>query len=282
MKMRSPALRNARGMTLIEVMVAVAIMGLLGVMTYGIVFTTVRTQEEAMRMQDRFQSGRVALERMRRELTMAFVSLHQSPDKRTATLFRGENDSLVFNSAAHEPATRNVRQSDQMEVEYRLARVRGQDLQALVRRVKYHIDDRPQSGGREEVLVEGVKRIEFQYFDKFSEDWDSSWDVEITDAIEMRARLKQLQTLREQAEGAADAAAEGAGGGAGADLGAAVAGAATEVVVDQQVDLLMNELLEGLVLPTRVRVTLYLDNDGERDLVMQTQVEIPLTEPLWY
>jgi general secretion pathway protein J len=266
--------RRTRGMTLIEVMVAVAIMALLGVMTYGIVFTTVRTQDEAMRMQDRFQSGRVALERMRRELTMAFVSLHQSPDKRTRTLFKGESDRIIFNSAAHEPATRGVRQSDQMEVEYRLQRVRGQDLQALVRRAKYHIDDRPSRGGREEVLVEGVKRIEFEYFDKQREDWTRSWDVEVDDALVMRQQLQQLQQLREQVEGAGDNAESG--------LAEQAAGAAVEVAVDQEVDLRMMELLEGLVLPARVRVTLYLDNDGARDLLMQTQVEIPLSEPLWY
>jgi len=273
-------------MTLIEVMVAVSIMALLGVMTYGIVFTTVRTQEDAMRMQDRFQSGRVALERMRRELTMAFVSLHQSPDKRTRTLFRGERDRLVFNSAAHEPTTRHDRQSDQMEVEYRLQRVRGQDFQALVRRAKYVIDDQPMRGGREEILVEGVKSIQFEFFDKDRESWKRSWDVTIDDAMEMRMRLRQLEQLREQAEGMADNAGEMGGMGAGAGMGGGMAeaamGAVAEVLVDQQVDEMMRELLEGLILPARVRVTLTLDNDGARDLLMQTQVEIPLSEPLWY
>jgi len=261
-------------MTLIEIMVAVAIMALLGVMTYGVVFTTVRTQEDAMRMQDRFQSGRVALERMRRELTMAFVSLHQSADKRTQTLFHGESSRIVFDSAAHEPGARNVRQSDQMEVEYHLERVRGQDIDALVRRVKYHIDDRPMSGGREEILVQGVKRLEIEYFDKRRQDWTKSWDVRVDDAQLMRQNLKQLQTLREQAEAV--------GTDPNAGLGDQAMGAAIEMAVDQDVDLQINELLDGLILPARVRVTLYLDNDGAPDLLMQTQVEIPLTEPLWY
>lgn len=278
--------RNTRGMTLIEVMVAVAIMAMLGAMTYGIVFTTVRTQDEAMRMQDRFQSGRVALERIRRELTMAFVSLHQSEDKRTQTLFLGESDRLVFNSGAHEPATRGVRQSDQMEVEYRLHRPRGQAHDALVRRVKYHIDDRPERGGREEVLVEGVRAMKIAYFDKQREDWTDEWDVRIEDAQLMRARLRELQTLREQAEGIGAATAEAAMNGATADplgaVGTAVAGAALEAQVDVDVAARTQELLDGLVLPSRVRITLELDNDGAANLIMQTQVEIPLTEPLWY
>jgi general secretion pathway protein J len=278
--------RNIRGMTLVEVMVAVAIMAMLGAMTYGIVFTTVRTQDEAMRMQDRFQSGRVALERIRRELTMAFVSLHQSEDKRTQTLFKGESDRLIFNSGAHEPATRGVRQSDQMEVEYRLHRPRGQQHEALVRRVKYHIDDRPERGGREELLVEGVRALRIAYFDKQREDWTDEWDVRIDDAQLMRARLRELQNLREQAEGIGAATAEAAMSGAAADplgaVGTAVAGAALEATVDIDVAARTQELLDGLVLPSRVRITLELDNDGAANLIMQTQVEIPLTEPLWY
>jgi type II secretion system protein J len=274
-------------MTLIEVMVAVAIMALLGAMTYGIVFTTVRTQDEAMRMQDRFQSGRVALERIRRELTMAFVSLHQSEDKRTQTLFLGEGERLVFNSGAHEPATRGVRQSDQMEVEYRLHRPRGQQHEALVRRVKYHIDDRPERGGREELLVEGVRALRFSYFDRSREDWTDEWEVRIDDAQLMRARLRELQSLREQAEGIGAATAEAAMNGAPGvnpleGVATAVAGAALEATVDVDVAARTQELLDGLVLPARVRITLELDNDGAPNLVMQTQVEIPLTEPLWY
>jgi general secretion pathway protein J len=280
--------RTARGMTLIEVMVAVAIMAMLGAMTYGIVFTTVRTQDEAMRMQDRFQSGRVALERIRRELTMAFVSLHQSEDKRTQTLFVGERARLVFNSGAHEPATRGVRQSDQMEVEYRLHRPRGQKHEALVRRVKYHLDDRPERGGREEILVEGVRALRFSYFDKSREDWTDDWEVRIDDAQLMRARLRELQALREQAEGIGAATAEAAlaGGAPGSNplegVATAVAGAALEATVDVDVAVRTQELLDGLVLPTRVRITLELDNEDAPNLVMQTQVEIPLTEPLWY
>jgi hypothetical protein len=217
---------------------------------------------------------------------MAFVSLHQSEDKRTQTVFLGESERLVFNSGAHEPATRGVRQSDQMEVEYRLHRPRGQQLDALVRRVKYHIDDRPERGGREEILVEGVRALKIAYFDKQREDWTTEWEVRIDDAQLMRVRLRELQRLREQAEGVGAATAEAAATGATGDplaaIGTAVAGAAVEASVDLDVAARTQELLDGLVLPSRVRITLELDNDGANNLVMQTQVEIPLTEPLWY
>ncbi len=267
--------RRQRGMTLIEVMVALAVWGILGMLVGGIMFSTIATQESVLDLQARYHGGRVALDRIRKELTMAFVSLHQGEDKRTRTVFIGESDRVLFTTAAHEPLTRNARQSDQLEVEYRVDTVRsreGDRVKALIRRVKFHIDDRPGSGGREEVLVEGVKELELEYFDKFREDWTDDWDVEIDDAQEMRLRLKEVQAARETAEGVRDDEATGVGGVVAAD-------AADEVIDEAQA-----QLMDGLFLPSRVRVRLVLEDPEDKNIehVLETQVEITMVEPLWY
>jgi hypothetical protein len=170
---------------------------------------------------------------------------------------------------------RNARQSDQLEVEYRVGNARnsaGQTVKGLIRRVKYHIDDRPGRGGREELLVEGVRSLELEYYDENRERWRSDWDVEVEDAVEMRGRLQQLNAAREQAEGMAD------------DPTAGVAGVVASTIVDGQVDEAQLELMEGMVLPSRVRIRLVLedpeDEDGEH--VLETQVGITMTMPLWY
>lgn len=271
---RARRLASARGLTLVEVLVAVAITALLGSVTYGIVFTTIRTQEDAISIQDRFHAGRVALEHIRRELTMAFVSLHQADDKRTKTLFKGERSSIIFDTAAHETLSRNVRQSDQMEVEYSIKRVKSAEnpdvnVEALVKRCKYRIDDRPGVGGREEVLIEGVRAIEFSYYDKFREDWKSEWDVEIDDAVPLREKLHEITQLREKADAVRD------------DEQTGVAGVAVAAEADKQIDEAQSDLMDGLFLPSRVRIRLTLENFD--DVVnMETQIEIPLIEPLWY
>lgn len=263
-----------RGLTLIEVLVACAVTVLLATVTYGVVFTTIRTQEDAITVQDRFHAGRVALEHMRHELTMAFVSLHQSDDKHTKTLFKGERNSLIFDTAAHETLAR-VRQSDQMEVEYRIQQVHSAAnpnviVDALVKRCKYRIDDRPGRGGREEVLVEGVRRIEFAYYDKFREDWKNEWDVQIDDAVPMREKLHEVTQLRDKADAVRD------------DDQTGVAGVAVAAEADKQIDEAQFELMDGLFLPSRVRIRLSLENVGDELIQMETQVEIPLIEPLWY
>ena len=266
--------RSERGLTLIEVMVATGLWVLLGTLISGIMFSTIETQTSTLEVQGRYHAGRVALERMKRELTMAFVSLHQAEDKRTKTVFKGEADRLLFTTAAYEPLTRNSRQSDQLEVEYRVTNVRLKDesVRSLVRRVKYHIDDRPGSGGREELLVERVKRVEFEYFDKSRESWSNDWDVEVDDAQEMRQRLKELQALREKVDSVRE------------DEQSGVAGVVVADEAEKQGDEAQLDLMDGLLLPARVRVRIILEDleDEQREYVLETQVEIGMVEPLWY
>lgn len=269
------ALRGERGMTLIEVMVASALWVLTGTLVAGIMFSTLTTQQGVLDLQGRYHAGRVALDRLRREMTTAFVSLHQSEDKRTRTIFIGERDHITFNSSSHEPVRRNSRHSDQLEVEYRVGRIKnekGEDVKGLIRRVKYHIDDRPGRGGREELLVEGVKELELEYYDKFRERWQSEWDVEVEDATRMRERLKELNAVREQADGVRD------------DSQAGVAGIVAADAVEGKVDEAQLDLMEGMFLPSRVRIRLVMTDpeDDQEEHVLETQVEITMVEPLWY
>lgn len=279
----APRGAGRRGLTLVEVAIAAAVTSILGMLAYGVMMTTVTTQEDSLSMQERYHGGRVALERLRRELTMAFVSLHQAEDARTVTLFEGEGDQITFNSLSHEPLKRNAHQSDQLELSYFVKPVETSDgdrVDALVRRVKFHIDDRPGRGGREEVLVEGVRKLELEYYDNLNERWNDEWEVRIDDAIEMRARLQQFQQLRDQVDGLADSAAEGRTGAEAMLAGAAGATVAGEL--NAELDQAMLELMDGLFLPARVRVRLTLVDNSGFELVMETQVELPVTEPLWY
>lgn len=271
---RGQALADERGMTLIEIMVASISLVILGSLSYGIVHTAIITQTEAQSITDRHGAARLAVQRIKRELTMAFVSLHQAEDQRTQTVFEGERDSLTFNTKAHEPLSRNSRQSDQLEVGYTVRSIQkrnGSTVDALVRRVKYHIDDRPGEGGREEILAEGVRKLEFEYYDEFREDWTDEWEVRIEDAVEMRQRLKEVQAVRDQLEDLRD------------DESSGVAGVAVAAAGEEEVDDAEFELLDGMFLPSRVRVRITLDDeDRNYEVVVEVQVEIPMTEPLWY
>lgn len=266
-----------RGLTLIEVAMAAAITAIIGTLSYGALNATITTQEEALLIQERFHSARITLDRMKRELTMAFVSLHQAEDKRTITIFEGEKNKIVFDTAAYEPLERDAHQSDQLELAYYVKAVNnrfGDRVDALVRRVKYHVDDRPGEGGREEVVVEGVTKLELEYYDPIREDWRGDWSVRVDDAADMRTKLKQIQQIRDKIDDVVNDE--------GHDLATAAVAASAGVDANKEIDKVSADVMDGMFLPARVRIRLtFQDSDGD-DISMETQVEIPMTEPLWY
>lgn len=262
-------LSRRRGMTLIEVAVAISILAVMGFLAYGGLTITIRSQARAEVMHERFHAARVFLQRFKSELRMAFVSLHQAEDKHTQTLFQGEKDSIIFNTSAHETIRKDAGESDQLEVEYRLDR--DDDGQpAIIRRVKYVIDDRPGRGGVEEVAVMGVADFELEYFDDMKEDWRRDWDVLIEDAVVKREQMKLLLQVREELEAIREGAETGIAGIAAANVG------------DKAVEKLEGQVLDDLFLPARVRIQLTLTDEDGKEYPMETQIEIKVTEPLWY
>ncbi|MGM0576679.1 MAG: type II secretion system protein GspJ [Myxococcota bacterium] len=264
---------NARGMTLLEVMVAVAVLSVMGALTYGGLSITIRSQQRADVLQERYHASRVFLGRFKREVGMAFLSLHQAQDKRTQTLFEGERDRIVFNTSAYEPIRRNAHRSDQMEVEYRVDRD-DEGVPSIIRRAKHHIDDRPGDGGREEVVLRGVEEFELQYYDKADEDWQDDWEVFIEDAVEKRQVLKTIQRAREQAEELRNEQ--------GQNVGQMVGSEAAAQQVDEMADQAGAEAMEEIFLPNRVKVHLVISDEEGREYTLETQMEIRVTDPLWY
>lgn len=262
-----------RGMTLIEVAVAMAVLGVMGILAYGGLAITLQSQKRADVLHERYHAARVFLTRFKRELSMAFVSLHQAEEKQTVTIFQGESDAVIFNTSSHEPIRRGVEESDQLEVEYRLDRDEDGNP-AIIRRVKYFIDSRPGRGGVEQVAVRGVADFDLEYFDEMKEDWRDDWDVLIEDAEQKRGDMKLLLQAREELEAIRNA-----------DDGMNLKSLGNEVAAnqgDRAIDKIENEVLDQLFLPERVRVRLVLEDGEGRKYPMETQVELMVTEPLWY
>ncbi|MFN0062453.1 MAG: type II secretion system protein GspJ [Myxococcaceae bacterium] len=186
---------RARGFTLMEVMVAVAITALMGAIIASTFAQTVRAREVVEAEADHYRMVRAALGRISREVSSAFVS-----DRYDARRFRdqndrptnfiGEEDRLLFTSLAHQRLYTNARESDQMVVEYSLqssrdSKRRGQ--QDLVRRMNPLLGTEPlDRGGREDVLFENVKGLEFAFWDSTRKEWDDEWD---TRRLERKSQL---------------------------------------------------------------------------------------------
>lgn len=184
---------TARGLTLIEVMIAMAITAVMGAMVAGAI-TQVDHASEVTRAQDeRYGEARRALTRLSSELATAFVSDHyyrgRFADGRP-TLFRGREDGVLFTTMAHVRLFRGAKESDQAVVEYSVDDdPESRDGEALFRREKLRIDGDPDRDGRRDVVARGVKRLTLSYWDAKKKEWVREWD---TSRVE---RANELPTL---------------------------------------------------------------------------------------
>lgn len=179
------ALRSRAGFSLLEVMIAVTVLAMIAVMTWSAISQTVRSKEIVSARLDRHHALTAALERMSRELSMAFISAQVNPTEslvHAQTCFigrdRGRGDRIDFTSFSHQRLFADAHESDQNELSYFLTddpENRGQMV--LVRREQNRIDDDPQRGGRIEILVEDVTGFELEYLDPADQRWVTEWDT---------------------------------------------------------------------------------------------------------
>jgi general secretion pathway protein J len=193
--------RAGRGFTLIEVMIAVAITAVIGVMMMG-AFQRVYAAKELTEAQgDRFGSARVTLTRLARELSGAFLSDHYDRKRfpRDApAIFRGkdggERDDLLFATMTHERLTRDVKESDQAIVQYTVeADPDRQGETALFRREKARFDENPDRGGEKMVVCEHVSTFDVQYWDWKKQEWAREWvsnGLDHTNILPTRVKIR--------------------------------------------------------------------------------------------
>jgi general secretion pathway protein J len=186
-----------RGFTLLEIMLAVAVLALVGTMIYS---GFSQTALNKARIEEDVEQSRIihmALERMARELTMAFVSTHVNPslDLRVVdTAFigkdNGKDDRIDFTSFSHRRLYRNARESDQNEISYFVTEHPDEPgVRVLARREQNRIDEDPRRGGKSQILVENVEEFNVEYFDPLLTDWVQTWNTE-----DMLAQPNRLPT----------------------------------------------------------------------------------------
>ncbi len=182
---RDRTFRGAGGFSLIEILVVVAIFGMLSLMLYEAFRDTLKTERRVSRSQERWHVLRIALDRMARELSMAFVSLNENlnaPNRRTYFVAKKgfDGDELTFTAFAHRPFVENARESDSAAIRYFVAPdpedPTKKDLwRRETRRLGYErFEDLP---GETYVLVEDIQGISYEFYDNVKDEWVDEWDT---------------------------------------------------------------------------------------------------------
>lgn len=187
-------MRRARGFSLLEVMVAVALTAAMGAMALGAFRQVDRAQEISRAQGDRYAGARLALTRLARELSMAFISDHYDSGRmrERPSMFMGREDRILFTTFAHERLVKDARESDQAVVEYTLdADPENPGEQALFRRARARVDEDAERGGRRDVVAEHITSFTLQYWDEKRKDWSREWSTRSVDhASELPGRVR--------------------------------------------------------------------------------------------
>ena len=193
--------RSRQGMTLLEVMVAMGLFAVVGSLVYGGFAQTARAKRTLETQLDRYHELRVAMERMVRELSMAYVSTHVNISQSLVgmrTTFMGKDsgfgDRVDFTSVSHTRVYRDAKESDQNEISYFMTNAPSGDGKVLARRMQPRPDDKPDEGGRVEVMLNDVLEFELEYLDPSDFEWVKSWDatagVGQTNRLPIQVRIK--------------------------------------------------------------------------------------------
>ena len=171
-----------RGFTLLEVMIAVAVLAMIGGITWKTFDGAYDLKTRVESAEDRDQTVRAALSRMAREVSMTFLSEHYDRKRfrERPTFFklrdgRGEAD-LMVTSFAHERLHIDAKESDQAVFEYKLDRD-DDGKQSLFRRVKPQLDEEPDRGGERAVLADDVLKFSVEAWDPKEREWREEWDT---------------------------------------------------------------------------------------------------------
>jgi general secretion pathway protein J len=177
--------RSRQGMTLIEIMVALAILAIVSTLLYNGFVQTSRNKQRVEAQLDRSHEIRMGLERIASELQMAYTSAQRNPNEAlrpmiTAFIAKeaGNGTRVDFTSFSHRRLYRNAHESDQNELSYFVTQdPHKPDQRVLARREQRRVDDDPQKGGETQVLVENVVSFKVSFLEPLTAEWVDTWDT---------------------------------------------------------------------------------------------------------
>jgi general secretion pathway protein J len=177
--------RGQSGFTLIEVMVAVTIIAIVSTLIYTGFSQTSRNKQRIEGDLERHHEIRMGLERMARELSMAYVSAQLNANMalqvvKTALVGTdaARGSRIDFTTFSHQRLYRDAHESDQNELSYYMDEdPNDKGRRALIRREQRRVDDDPLKGGQAQVMIGNVSKFELSYLDPLSGEWLTTWDT---------------------------------------------------------------------------------------------------------
>ncbi len=177
--------RATGGFTLIEVMLALAILGFVTTLMWGSFSQAVASKKAIESAQERTHTVRVALSRMAREIEMAYLSASENTamtNRRTFLVGSSHSgvDELQFSSFAHQRLRAGLAEGDTSLISYFGERDPddGRVLNLMRRETRRLQAENPNDiAGESYVLCPDVVRVKFSYYDHKMKEWVNDWST---------------------------------------------------------------------------------------------------------
>lgn len=190
-----------RAFTLIEVMVALAIMAVIAALTWGSLSGALQTRDYLDEQDELDRSARIALSRIQRELSLAFLTTNTTAINSYKTVFVAKDadgaDQIWFSTLAHRRTIRDSRECDQAEITLWTdddPDGESGDL-VLLHRESERIDEEPDKGGVVLPLATGVASFDLRYLDPTTGEWRDEWDSQGSETPERLPRAVEIKLV---------------------------------------------------------------------------------------
>jgi general secretion pathway protein J len=195
--------RSGWGFTLIEVMLAMAILAFITSIMWGSFSQMAKNKKALEAAQERTHTVRVALMRMARELEMAYLaevfdmSLPYKPTFFTASS-QASVDEVSFSAFAHQRLRAGLAEGDTAVISYYGARDPDDPrVTNLMRREtrRLQAEDPKSLPGESYVLCPDVASVKFSFYDHRKKEWQREWDTNTVGADYLPTHIRITLTV---------------------------------------------------------------------------------------
>ncbi len=178
---------HSKGFTLLEVLIAVAIMSGIVTVIYTSFSTAGRNVERAEVRRDQADLARTLVSKLSNDITNAYYN-----PSMTETIFYGKKSTTVQDEQRYDGISLTTltnwrkpdsKESDLWEVGYRFDEQPDKSTRVMVRNEKRELgrDQPPLEGGTDFIITDRIKGFRLRYFNGLT--WDDAWDSRTLHAL---------------------------------------------------------------------------------------------------
>jgi len=172
-------LKNTRGFTLLEIMIAVAILTGMSLLITTTMNRVLTAKVKVEGRDEQLHGLRVALSKMVDDISQAVRAnkAFSGSDNKFMTGMKGSDVELNFSTLSHYHFLEGLKETDQTVIGYSLKPTdKGEN--SLMRRETGRLSDKLDEGGTAYPLLDNVKKLKFSYYDSNKKEWVNEWDSE--------------------------------------------------------------------------------------------------------